>query len=110
MDTSSTSSSEGAGTGATDPLPEVVGQPLDQPVGIGGTAIFNVLAIGNPVPSVQWQVSYDGGPFTDIAGANTTMLTVSPVEPSERYDRYRAVFNNDAGSDTSGWARLLIAP
>ncbi len=109
-DASSSTSSVTAGTDAVDPLPEVVGQPLDQSVGPGETAMFNVLAIGNPVPSVQWQVSHDGAPFTDIAGATTTMLTVGPVGPSVQYDRYRAVFTNDAGSDTSGWARLLIAP
>jgi hypothetical protein len=107
---SSSSASETAGPDTADPLPEIVGQPLDQNVGPGGTAEFNVLAIGDPTPNVQWQVSHDSGPFTDIEGANTTMLTVSSVEPSQRYDRYRAVFTNDAGSATSAWARPLIAP
>jgi hypothetical protein len=107
---SGSSAAETAGMDAPDPLPEIVGQPLDQTVGPGGTAIFNVLAIGDPTPNVQWQVSHNGGPFTDIEGANSTMLTVSPVEPNQQYDRYRAVFTNDAGSDTSAWARPLIAP
>ena len=59
---------------------------------------------------VQWQVSTDGGKtFSDLAGANDPSLTLNPAETSSYPDRYRAVFTNSAGSDTSASASVIFA-
>ncbi len=98
-------------TGAPAALPEVMEQPLDQTIASGGNATFTALASAEPMPLVQWQVSTDGGKsFSDIAGANDSSLTLSSAAENESLDRYRAVFTNSAGSDTSASARVVIAP
>ncbi len=97
-------------SGVTGSVPQVMDQPLDQTVGSDGTATFAALASGEPVPTVQWQVSTDGGKtFSDIAGAAGPSLTLNPAVTSEPLDRYRAVFTNSAGSDTSASASVIFA-
>jgi hypothetical protein len=100
-----------ADSGVMGSLPEVTAQPLDQTIGSDGTATFTAVASGEPIPIVQWQVSTDGGKtFSDIAGANDPSLTLNPEPTSAPLDRYRAVFTNSAGSDTSASASLIFAP
>ena len=94
---------------ASDDLPELVQQPMDQTVTSGGTAIFAIQATGNPPPAVQWQVSTDDGTtFVPVAGATLSTLTVNQVSPSEQWYRYRAVVSNVAGSVTSASAALIV--
>ena len=90
-------------------VPEFAQQPTDQTVQLGGTATFVIVASGDPAPSVQWQVSTNGGAtFSDLPGATSQTLTLDPVIPAQQGDRYRAVVNNPAGSDTSASARLVV--
>ena len=66
---------------------------------------------GDPAPTVQWQVSTNGGStFSDLPGATSQTLTVDPVTSGQQWDRYRAVVSNPAGSDTSASARLVVGP
>ena len=63
------SSPTAAGTLTTTPAtltvqttsPSVTTNPTSQTVNAGGTATFTAAASGNPAPSVQWEVSTDGG-------------------------------------------------
>jgi len=90
-----------------DLLPTVLLYPSDQLVSDGGPAIFTTSASGSPMPTVQWQVATHGGThFVDIADATSTTLLLTRTTASELGNRYRAVFTNIAGSDTSPWATL----
>jgi hypothetical protein len=92
-------------------VPEFAQQPTDQSVEPGGTATFVIEADGDPAPTVQWQVSTNNGAtFSDLPGATSQKLALDAVIPAQQGDRYRAVVNNPAGSDTSASARLVVGP
>jgi hypothetical protein len=60
--------------------PTVTTNPGNQTVTAGQNVTFTAAANGNPTPTVQWQVSTDGGhSFTDINGATSTTLTLNNV-------------------------------
>jgi hypothetical protein len=88
--------------------PVLVSSPTSMTVVEGGAALFGAAALGTPVPTVQWQVSIDGGAtFTDMAGYVGTNLTFTAVA-SQTNNLYRAVFSNVAGSITTTAARLVV--
>jgi hypothetical protein len=87
----------------------VSSSPHSQTVTAGQTATLTAAANGNPAPTVQWQVSTDGGStFTNIAGATSTTLTLSATTASQNGTIYRAVFTNSVGSATTGNATLTV--
>jgi hypothetical protein len=59
-----------------DVLPEIVTQPVDQTVGLGGTAVFGVTA---PGPNLRYQWFYNGA---TIVGANTNLLVINNAQVS----------------------------
>jgi hypothetical protein len=78
-------------------------------VAAGQPATFIAGASGTPTPSVQWQVSTDGGAtWSDIAGATSGTLTVPSTTRSESGDEGRAVFTNSAGSATTNVVTLTV--
>ncbi len=88
--------------------PSVTGSPVATTVNSGQTATFTAAGSGNPVPTVQWQVSTDGGTtFTSIAGANSTTLAVVATA-ADSGNVYQAVFANSLGSVTSQPASLTV--
>ena len=67
------------------------------------------MATGNPTPSVQWQVSTNGGSsFTPISGATSATLSLSPTTASQNGYIYQAVFSNSLGSATTSRATLTV--
>ena len=89
--------------------PQVTTQPSSQSVVAGGTATFTAAASGTPTPTVQWQVSTDGGAsYGNIAGATSTTLTLTGVTTAQNTNRYRAVFTNSAGGATTNAATLTV--
>ena len=87
--------------------PAVTQNPVSQTI-TGGPVTFTAAASGDPAPSVQWQVSTDGGAtFTDIPGATSTTLTFTPA-PAQSGDKYRAVFTNECGSAATVAATLTL--
>ncbi len=89
--------------------PTVTTNPTDQTAAAGQTATFTAAANGYPAPTVQWQVSTDGGlTFTDLSGATNTTLTLTNLLPSQSGSEYRAVFTNSAGSVTTSAATLAV--
>ena len=94
-------------TAATQP--QITTQPTAQSVAAGATASFSAAASGAPAPTVQWQVSTNGGSsFANIAGATATTLTLTAVTSAQNQSQYRAVFTNSAGSATSAAATLTV--
>ncbi len=90
--------------------PAVTLQPTNQVVPEGGTATFESTASGNPAPTVQWQVSTNGGGnWSNVAGATSTKLTFSHLGTSSNGRQYRAVFTNVVGTATSEAATLTVA-
>jgi hypothetical protein len=86
-------------------------QPSNQTVDSGSTAIFTAAATGTPTPTVQWQVSTDGGAnFSNLNGATTTTLTLPAVTPAQSGSKYRAVFTNACATVTSSAATLTVTP
>ncbi len=91
------------------PPPLMTIQPANQTATAGGNAVFIASASGNPTPSVQWQVSTNGGvTFTPVSGATATTLTLTGVSVSQSGYLYEAVFTNPAGSVTSNAASLIV--
>ncbi len=91
--------------------PVITGSPNSQIVTAGQTADFTASASGGPPPTVQWQVSSDGGKtWTNISGAVSTMLALEDVTAIMNGDEYRAVFTNSSGSVASAAATLTVNP
>jgi hypothetical protein len=98
-------------------LPVITTQPEDQAVLVGGPATFTAAATGGLLgPTLQWQVSSDGGTTWDnltdnaeIAGATSGTLTVSNTTTDVSGDEFQLVATNAAGSATSDAATLTVA-
>jgi VCBS repeat-containing protein len=86
----------------------VITSPSDLTVTAGQTALFSAAASGTPAPSVQWQVSTDGGAtFNNVPGETSTTLTFT-ASLSQNGNLYRAVFTNLSGTATSRAATLTV--
>jgi hypothetical protein len=91
--------------------PFILTQPTSQAAIAGQTVSFRAAAGGNPAPSVQWQVSANGGiSFSIIPGAISPTLVLTPTLLSQSGSQYRAVFTNAAGTATSSAATLTVGP
>jgi alpha-tubulin suppressor-like RCC1 family protein len=98
----------GARAAGTKP-PKVTQQPASVTVDEGAAAVFEAAASGIPAPSVQWELSTNGGAnWSPVAGATSNMLTIASAKTSESAHQYRAVFTNTAGTATSKAATLTV--
>lgn len=90
--------------------PRVTTQPANQGVAAGNTATFTAAASGNPTPSVQWEVTTDGGTtYNAIPGATSTTYSFA-ASAADQGNQYEAVFNNGFGTPaTSMPATLTVA-
>jgi hypothetical protein len=78
--------------------PSITTNPIDQTVVYGNNATYTAAASGNPTPTVQWQLSTNGGAsWSDIPSATSTTLTVTAPAVSPSGNKYRAVFTNNCG-------------
>ncbi|MCY2978999.1 MAG: immunoglobulin domain-containing protein [Planctomycetota bacterium] len=88
--------------------PAITQSPSNQTVVTGNTATFTAAASGSPTPTVQWQVSTNGGTsWSNISGATSTTYSFTAVS-GDNGKQYRAVFTNTAGSATSSAATLTV--
>ncbi len=101
-----------AATLTVQTAPAVTLNPVSATLTAGETATFTAAASGSPTPSVQWQVSSNGGSSwaadTDDAGSTTDTLTVASVTLAQSGYEYRAVFTNVVGSQASSAATLTV--
>ncbi len=92
--------------------PKVTGNPAAKMVTAGESATFTATASGVPAPTVQWQVSTNGGATfandTTDAGNTTGTLTVAATTTALSGRQYRAVFKNASGAATSTAATLTV--
>ena len=90
-------------------IPAVTQQPHSAIAEAGQSVTFEAAASGSPAPTVQWEVSTNGGStWSSIAGATADQLTIAEVKPSEGGHEFRAVFTNVAGKATSNAATLTV--
>jgi len=88
--------------------PKVRSQPSSAGVAVGGAASFTARASGTAAPTVQWQLSADGGStWNDVSGATSPTYAFT-VALADQGRRYRAVFTNSLGSATSSAAALTV--
>jgi hypothetical protein len=98
-----------ATTVSTSVAPSITGNPTNQSVVEGTNVSLTASANGTPTPTVQWQVSTDGGKtFTNISGTTSTTLMLTGVTTAMNGNEYRAVFTNSAGSATTSAATLTV--
>ncbi|HEY6803613.1 MAG TPA: hypothetical protein VI306_08545 [Pyrinomonadaceae bacterium] len=88
--------------------PSVTTNPAAQVACSSSNVSFVAAASGSPAPTVQWQVSSDGGAsFSDIAGETNTTLTLT-ASASNNGNQYRAVFTNLCNVATTSAATLTV--
>jgi len=108
-----TSANGGTGNSATATItvtsaPLITLQPTNQTVCCDQTVTFTAAAVGVPTPTVQWQVSFDGGAhWFNIPGATSPTLTF-PASALINGTEYRAVFTNSHGRATTNAATLTV--
>ncbi len=97
-----------AATLTVDYAPTVAGHPISSTINSGGNASFTVAAAGNPSPTVQWQVSTNGGTsFNNVSdgvvysGTATDTLEISGADASMNGYLYQAVFSNTLFGNSS---------
>src|SRR4029077_15479947 len=88
--------------------PAITLQPSNQTVTEGQTATFTATVNGSPAPTVQWQVSTNGGAFSDVPGASSTTLSLTGTTASMNGNQYHAVFTNASGNITTAAATLTV--
>ena len=80
-------------------------------VGVGATPSFHVVAGGTPAPTLQWQVSTDGGVnFANVTGATGADLALAAVVVGDNGKQFRVVALNATGTATSAVAMLTVRP
>ena len=91
-----------------DTLPVVATNPASETVNQGKPATFTAAGTGTPAPTVQWQVSTDGGKtFTGIAGATSPTYTFTTAA-GDNGNQYEAAFTNSVGTVDSTPATLTL--
>jgi hypothetical protein len=89
--------------------PAITTQPASETVANGGGASFTAGASGSPAPTVQWQLSTDGGvTWNNIGGASAATYAFT-ASSGETGDEYRAVFTNLVSSATTSAATLTVS-
>jgi len=75
--------------------PAITQEPVSVEVEEGHTTSFEAAASGLPTPTVQWELSTNGGKsFSTIAGGTTDRLPIGATTSGESGYQYRAVFTN----------------
>ncbi|HVU24151.1 MAG TPA: tandem-95 repeat protein [Opitutus sp.] len=97
--------------------PAVTTQPVAQTVNAGDGATFQAAFTGTPAPTLQWQVSADGGgTWSNLAdggfyaGATTGTLSVTGATLAISGEQLRCVATNSAGSAVTSVVTLTVLP
>jgi len=107
-----TSATEYAIVSSSPSAPHVITQPASQSVAAGQGATFVAAAGGVPAPTVQWEVSTDGGAtFAAVPGATSDTLTITDPSVADNGNEYETVFSNGISPDaTASAATLSVSP
>jgi hypothetical protein len=90
--------------------PAFTRQPAAASVTAPALASFSAEVVGQPLPTLQWQRSNDGGAtWADIAGATGTSYSTGATAPADNGARFRVVASNATGSAASEAALLQVS-
>lgn len=92
-----------AATLTVNTAPTITVQPQSQTVATGATVSFTVVANGSPAPGYQWKKN-----GANIAGAQSSTLTLTNVTSAGDAATYSVVVSNVAGTVTSSNATLTV--
>jgi hypothetical protein len=95
----------------------ITSDPANATIFANANATFSITYTGVPVPSIQWQATFDGVTWSNIttnidggtfSGFNTATLTVIAGATGDSGIQFRAIVTNSGGSSTSTVATLTI--
>jgi hypothetical protein len=88
--------------------PDVITQPQSQTVANGATVTFTASATGTPTPTVQWEVSTNGGAtWVGVTGGTATTLSFTAAS-AQNGNEYRAAFVNSTDTTLTSVATLTV--
>lgn len=91
-----------------NPGASVSSNPSQTTVCAGNTASFSAAFNGTPAPTIQWQVSTNGGGvYNNVPGANTSPYSFTATA-GDNGNLYRAVGTNSCGSVNTTGALLIV--
>ncbi|WP_272646047.1 NHL domain-containing protein [Paucibacter sp. XJ19-41] len=91
--------------------PRFVTSPADVATTAPTGAAFTVATTGTPTPTLQWQVSTDGGTsWSNVTGATGATLSLATTTLVDSGKRFRAVATNTAGVVVSTVGTLTVTP
>jgi len=91
--------------------PAFTTQPADVTITEGHNAQFTVVVSGVPTPTLQWQLSTDGGvTWNNINGATGNALDLAGVALGNTGRQFRTVATNGSGSIDSNASVLTVLP
>jgi hypothetical protein len=89
--------------------PAFTTQPVDVSIAAGENTQFTVVVSGTPTPTLQWQMSTNGGAnWSDIVGQTGTTFEVLDAALANSGRQFRAVATNSAGTVNSNAAVLTV--
>jgi uncharacterized protein YjdB len=89
--------------------PSITTQPNSQSTFIGRDVIFTVAVDGTPAPTLQWQISVNGGEtWSNIEGQTGTTLRISSVALNQNGHQYRVIATNNETEVISNAAVLMV--
>jgi len=94
-----------------DVAPVITLDPLSQTIHQGDPVTFTAAATGTPTPTVEWQVSLDGGStWIDVPALASPSISGTPPGYLNYMNgwEFRAVFTNGGGSATTNAATLTV--
>ncbi len=90
--------------------PAFTRQPVAASVTAPAAASFSAETVGQPLPTLQWQRSNDGGAtWADIAGATAASFSTGATALADNGARFRVVASNATGSAASEAALLQVS-
>ncbi len=90
--------------------PAVTTDPTSQSVYSGASVTFSAAASGTPTPTVEWQVSVNGGAsWINVPSLDTPSFSGMPNAFVNGWE-FRAVFSNSGGTATTTEATLTVLP
>ena len=103
-----TSTAASLGVTSAGTPPALTSQPTAVTVAQGQTATLTAVVSGTPTPTLQWQVSANGGvSFANINGATSSSYSLLTAA-ADNGNRYRVVATNSVGTVTSQAALLTV--
>lgn len=99
----------GSGGAGVPTVPSFSSNPTNEATIVSSTASFRSVVTGTPTPTLQWQISTNGGvSFADIPSATTSDYTAPAALVGDSGTQFRVVATNGLGAAISNIATLTV--